>query len=332
MKNKGLFSGDALAKVLHYYNYPSDVDKIICPFHEDVYPSMQVNYSSGSCFCYGCQKSYDTLSFVKHFEKQDDDLKACITLAKILKTKGVSKIKAKQASVKRGDNKQLLTEAEDYYDNLKTVDWRVEDTPEVEYMLERGFSRKALNICKAKYTYNASYPLVFPMFDNDEFRGWVCRTTLKSIEKRRKYLYNEGFSRATTLCGQYSKGKVVVICEGYMDMLKLRQFGLKNVVAILGWKITAEQIAKLKAKDITHVISALDADECGRKGTAYLRNFFKVTEFQYPKGIKDAGDLDKKQFKIAFEKTKSKVNQGGHKNEFSRRHQKPGQKIRYKQK
>lgn len=78
-------------------------------------------------------------------------------------------------------------------------------------------------------------------------------------------MYNEGFSRATTLCGTYTKGKVVVICEGYMDMLKFKQFGLKNVVAILGWKITAEQIAKLKKAGITHVISALDNDECGKK-------------------------------------------------------------------
>ena len=302
-----LTNGDALAKVLHYYNYPSGEEKIVCPFHDDIYPSMQVNYDSGSCFCYGCQKSFDALSFVKHFEKEEDDLKACIKMAKIMKSKGVSKIKAKVPTVKRTDNKQLLIEAQDYYFNLKTVDWNKEDSEEVRYMLKRGFTRKSLNISKAKYTYNTSYPLIFPMFDNDEFKGWVCRTTLKTIEKRRKYLYNEGFSRATTLCGHYSRGKVVVICEGYMDMLKLRQYGLKNVVAILGWKITAEQIAKLKAKNITHVISALDSDECGRKGTAYLKNFFEVTEFQYPKGVKDAGDLSKEQFKQALIKTKAKL-------------------------
>lgn len=305
-----LFSGDALAKVLHYYNYPSDEEKIICPFHEDVLPSMQVNYSSGSCFCYGCQKSFDPLSFVKQFEKEDDDLKACIKLAYIMKTKKVSKIKAKRSTVKRANNKQMLTEAKDYYFNLKTINWYDEHSEELDYMIERGFKRSTLNMCKAKYTYNKSYPLVFPMFDNDEFKGWVCRTTLKTIEKRRKYLYNEGFSRATTLCGTYSKGKIIVICEGYMDMLKFKQFGLKNVVAILGWKITAEQIAKLKKMGITHVISALDNDECGKKGTSYLKNFFRVTQFQYPAGIKDAGDMSQKQFNLAFNKTKAKIKGG----------------------
>ena len=306
MKKNNLYDGDALAKVLHYYNYPSDEEKIVCPFHEDVFPSMQVNYSTGSCFCYGCQKTFDTLSFVKQLEHIDDDLVACIKLAKIMTSKQVSKIKAKQVNVKRSDNKQMLIEAEDYYYNLKTVNWQQEHSNELKYMLARGFKRKTLNMCKAKYTYNSSYPIIFPMFDNDVFKGWVCRTTLKSIEKRRKYLYNEGFSRATTLCGTYTKGKPVVICEGYMDMLKFKQFGLQNVVAILGWKITAEQIAKLKAYRITTVISALDADECGRKGTAYLKNFFKVVQFSYPKGTKDAGEMTQKQFEIAYSKTKAK--------------------------
>lgn len=302
-----LFDGNALAKVLHYYNYPSDEEKIVCPFHADVYPSMQVNYDTGSCFCYGCQKSYDTLALVKAFEHQKDDLKACIKLAHIMTTKKVSKIKAKQATIKRSNNKDALVIAEDFYFNLKTVDWRKEHSDEAEYMVRRGFKRSALNMCKAKYSYMRAYPLIFPMFDNDEFKGWVCRTTLKAIEQRRKYLYNEGFSRATTLCGTYSKKCTLVICEGYMDMLKFKQFGLKNVVAILGWKITAEQVAKLKKMGITHVISALDNDECGKKGTKYLSNFFKVTKFQYPKGIKDAGEMTQEQFNISFEKTKLKV-------------------------
>ena len=320
-----VFSGDALAKVLHYYNYPSDEEKIVCPFHSDIYPSMQVNYSTGSCFCYGCQKSYDTLSFVKQIENINDDLAACRKLAYIIRTKKVSKIKAKQHTIKKSSNKEALVIAKDYYYNLKTIDWTKEHSDEKKYMIQRGFKASTLNLCKAKYTYNSSYPLIFPMFDNDEFKGWVCRTTAKSIEKRRKYLYNEGFSRATTLCGSYSQGNVVVICEGYMDMLKFKQFGLKNVVAILGWKVTSEQVAKLKKSKIEYVISALDTDECGKKGTKYLKNFFKVIEVSYPKGVKDAGEMTQKQFDTAFRETKRKLlnekkNRRTQKDGFSRRY------------
>ena len=61
---------------------------------------------------------------------------------------------------------------------------------------------------------------------------------------------------------------------------------------------------------ITHVISALDNDECGRKGTAYLKNFFNVTPFQYPTCVKDAGEMSQEQFNTAFNKTKAKFKGG----------------------
>ena len=117
-------------------------------------------------------------------------------------------------------------------------------------MAKRGFSWKILNQCRAKVTYNANYPIVFPMFDNGEFKGWVCRTTNKLVEQKRKYLYNEGFSRATTLVGNYKGKKRVVVVEGYMDRLKVRSFGEERVIAILGWKMTNEQITSSKDKEL----------------------------------------------------------------------------------
>ena len=78
------------------------------------------------------------------------------------------------------------------------------------------------------------------------------------------------------------------------------------MVAILGWKMTDNQIDKLKKAGITKVISALDNDECGRKGSAYLRNYFEVTRWCYLKGIKDPGDFNSSNYKKMFERTKSR--------------------------
>ena len=141
------------------------------------------------------------------------------------------------------------------------------------------------------------------MLDNGKFRGWVCRTMRKDIEAKRKYLYNEGFSRANTLVGNYGSEKYVFVVEGYMDRLKFIQYGIDNVVAILGWKMSAEQERKLKEKGITHVISALDNDECGRKGTKYLQTIFKVTRFTYLKGIKDPGEMSEEKFEKMYRRT-----------------------------
>lgn len=308
-----------LAKVLWYYNLIPNVydpvQKIVCPFHSDVNPSMSVDLKRGTCYCFGCNEYFDAQRFVSRMESKYhglNDLKAAQMYVKILKSKKCSDIHIEKAlkNYKRPNKKQLYDEAYDYYHGLGSIDWKdteIEEAIEArEYMDKRGFSPDTLNRCKAKVTYNNSYGLIFPMLDNGKFRGWVCRTMKKEIEAKRKYLYNEGFSRANTLVGNYGTEKYVFVVEGYMDRLKFVQYGIDNVVAILGWKMSAEQERKLKEKGITHVISALDNDECGRKGTKYLQTIFKVTRFTYLKGIKDPGEMSEEKFEKMYSRTMRK--------------------------
>ena len=208
-------------------------------------------------------------------------------------------------------SKQLYAEAYDYYHGLRKVDWSNDSGEEIDqarqYMLDRGFSPSTLNLVGAKVTYNTSYGIIFPITDNGRFRGWVCRTMMPEIAKKRKFLYNKGFTRATTLVGNYGSKRYVVVVEGYMDRLKFIQCGYTNVVAIFGWRITNEQIQKLRDANIQLVISALDNDECGRNGTKYLRQFFPVVRFQYLKGLKDPGDMDQVKFQKMINKTSAKA-------------------------
>lgn len=307
--------GTNLAKVLWYYNLiPSTSSlsqKIVCPFHEDVNPSMIVNLDDGSWFCFGCNLSGDAVKFVKLMEAKYNnlnDLQAYKKYLRILKSDKCSGIKLSKSTVKQKPlQRQLYNEAYDYYHGLKRINWNDSGEPEVisarDYMMNRGFSPVTLNKCGAKVTYNQSYGLIFPMLDNGKFKGWVCRTMIKSIEQKRKYLYNEGFSRATTLVGTYGKKNYVFVVEGYMDRLKFVQFGEENVVAILGWKMSPQQIQKLKDKGITKVISALDNDDCGRKGTKFLQKHFNVTRFAYLKGIKDPGEMTQESFNKMLKRT-----------------------------
>lgn len=318
-------NGESLAKVLWYYNLIPDVNslsqKIVCPFHDDVNPSMIVNLEDGSWFCFGCNLAGDAKKFVKLMEAKHNglnDLQAYKKYLQILKSDKCSDIKLDiSQKVPRGPQKELYNEAYDYYHGLRKVNWSDSGEPEVvaarEYMTKRGFTPETLTKTKAKVTYNHSYGLIFPMLDNGKFKGWVCRTMVRAVEEKRKYLYNEGFSRATTLVGDYGAEDYVIVVEGYMDRLKFVQFGVTNVVAILGWKMSPQQIQKLKDKGITKVISALDNDECGRKGTKFLKQHFEVTRFTYLKGIKDPGDMTKELFDKMFRRTMKhfKENQGG---------------------
>lgn len=316
-------NGSELAKVLWYYGLiptvHEAVQKIVCPFHDDVNPSMIIDLQKGRWYCFGCGKNGDARKFVSEMEwkyHQLNDLEAAIKYRKILKSKKVSDIKLSKAvrKFRRPSKKALYDEAYDYFHGLSKVDWRnpgdiTEALEARQYMKDRGYSPQTLNKVKAKVTYNNRYGLIFPMLDNGKFRGWVCRTMIKEVEQRRKYLYNEGFSRATTLCGDYGSKEYVIVVEGYMDRLRFIEVGIEpdNVVAILGWKMSDEQQQKLKDKGIKYIISALDNDEAGKKGTRFLKTTgFKIVRFQYLKGIKDPGEMSEEQFKKCYKRTMTK--------------------------
>lgn len=302
-----------LLKVCWYYNLIQDVshNKIICPFHEDVNPSMMLDFENNRWFCFGCQLSGDAAKMVQLIEKKYNnlnDLSSYIKYKKILNSDKCSELRLQNVVYKKKKpQRELYTQAYDYYHGLKKIDWNNHEFEEVtkclSYMEERGFDSYILNKCKAKVTFNNLYPIIFPMLDNGKFKGWVCRTNDKNTEKKRKYLYNEGFSRANTLVGDYGSKSYVFVVEGYMDRLKFVQFGQNNVVAILGWKMSTHQIEKLKSKGIKTIISALDNDECGKKGTIFLKKHFRVIRFKYLKGIKDPGEMNKRMFDTMLRKT-----------------------------
>lgn len=299
-----------------YYGLIEDVrldQKIVCPFHEDVNPSMKVDLEKGKYFCFGCEASGDALSFVmeickKYGKGKINDLESCMEYFKILKSKEVKSLKIRHKAKVKKASTQCLIEAKDYYYGLSKTDWIHGDSEEIircrSYMQQRGFTPQILQEIGAKVTYDRYYPIVFPILDNGEFRGWVERTDNKRVEKLRKYLYNDGFSKNQTLAGDYTKTHTVVLCEGYMDMLKLKMLGYKKVVAIMGWHISDIQVRKLKEKGIETVISALDEDRCGIKGTELLKQHFQVVRFQYPEGVSDPGELNKHTFWIADKRTK----------------------------
>lgn len=281
---------------------PESQYKVCCPFHGDVNPSMMINRETSNFYCFGCNKSGSSFELVKYSHPELSDFDAM----KLMKETVRNKSKLKNNNINniiynnntKENYKDSLLKSKNYYFNLPSVNWYKVDEEQFvikHYMNKRGFTCKTLNSSEAKYTYNSNYPIVFPMFENGLFRGYVMRTNLKEVEEQRKYMYNKGFHRRNSLPGQFHSDCVIVV-EGFLDKLAANQLGFQNVVSTLGWKISSGQFEKLKRKNIKHILCALDNDECGRNGYKYLsilceKSNIKISRVRFQKGTKDFGDL-----------------------------------------
>lgn len=303
MQNEKFLSRDAFIAVLKYYGIFEDQElyKIVCPFHGDLNPSMQINLNKSFFYCYGCGIHGSTFELVKAFEPTLNTFEVYRKVAEIVKGNTASKniaASAEPSFKSKASYREGIGIARDFYYNLPKTNWfKVdEDAFGIKmYMNKRGFKTSTLNKAQAKATYNKLYPIVFPMFDNGVFRGYVMRTDDPTVEGERKYMYNKGFKRRITLPGDY-KYHTVVLVEGFLDMLKAKQIGIKYVVAVLGWKLTGEQLEKLKKAGVKTIICALDNDDAGNKGYKYLKrvcsiNKLKLYRLRYPKSMKDMGDV-----------------------------------------
>ena len=67
-----------LAKILWYYNLIPNTtllsQKIVCPLHDDVNPSMAINLEEGKWFCFGCNEHGGPSDFVIKMEEKYNGL------------------------------------------------------------------------------------------------------------------------------------------------------------------------------------------------------------------------------------------------------------------
>lgn len=301
---------------------PEPLYKVICPFHQDVNASMQINRETKFWYCYGCHAKGSTLELIKYSHPDWTDFKCISYITKLCKNKGIEESNEGEGALYNIYNNtnntkhisfvESIKDSKNYYDTLPPVNWYKPCNSEANgeeamecrrYMKKRGFTSKLLKECGAKPSLNKYYPICIPLLENGKFMGYVMRTFDKEIEAERKYMYNRGFKRERTLAGRFTKNEALVVVEGYLDCLKAQQFGVKNAAALLGWKMSQTQLKKVKKYNIPLIICATDNDEAGDKGYKYLLRLskihgFKVERLKYPKGIKDFGDLKKNEDKL----------------------------------
>lgn len=124
--------------------------------------------------------------------------------------------------------------------------------------------------------------LIFPIADERQrIRGFGGRSM---GEAQPKYLNSPAsniFDKKRILYGMHlasehcRKKDYAILCEGYLDVIALHEYGLKNAVCSMGTALTHEQIRSVKRRTL-RVISLYDADMAGLAATERnLENFLK---------------------------------------------------------
>jgi transposase/5S rRNA maturation endonuclease (ribonuclease M5) len=111
-------------------------------------------------------------------------------------------------------------------------------------------------------------------------------------------IYNQDQLLLDPEAGRQASTFGLVLVEGFFDVAKLVEAGCRNVGALMGAHISAEQIERLvwirSRIGFSRIVLFLDRDETGRKGACQAferlrQNHFEVSVFDWDRGL--SGDL-----------------------------------------
>ncbi len=306
----------------------------LCPFHSERTPSFNVNDETGRYMCFGCGAKGDVFTFVQQIEHLDFiasvERLASRAGIELHYTSGAGSGERKH----RKELQELMTSAVDWYhtrllegpdaraareylrsrglagDVARTykLGWAPDDWDQLcralgapAKMLTEiglGFVNKAGRL---QDSFRAR--VMFPIFDENgqavAFGGRVLpgstdpakykNSTETPIYTKSRTLYGLNWAK-----GQVIKDDVVVVCEGYTDVIGFHRSGVSTAVATCGTALTEEHV-KLMKRYAKNVVLAFDADSAGQgaaeKFYAWEKKYdVSVAVAQFPEGL-DPGEL-----------------------------------------
>lgn len=273
----------------------------VCPFHDDHSPSMSVSREKQIYSCFSCGATGNVFTFLMNYENM-----SFVDAVRFLGEKQGIKIAGSKPKVedKNKDLYEMYDTAVLYYKNNLNSTYGEEarkylydrglTDEDIKYfniglalnnnnlsssLLKKHNKEKIIDIGLAYESDGKLLDLyrnriMFPIIDLNgnfcAFSGRIYNTTEGS-----KYINTKGttiFKKSNVLYNYYNakdiikKKKEIIICEGFMDVIRLHTIGLKNAVALMGTSFTSEQMEFIK-KLKCNVVLNLDRDDAGESAT-----------------------------------------------------------------
>ena len=269
----------------------------VCPFHDDHSPSMSVSREKQIYRCFTCGASGNVLTFVMNYEnigfvdalkKLGDKVGIHLDIKSSQKDSKYSEFydiyKLSTNFYKNNLNSPLGEEAREYLnsrkiteDMIKTFDIGLSLNDSLSKMLVKKYDSKKLIDIGLSHEYNGKIAdlflnrIMFPIkdlfgnvvaysgrkYDNSDAPKYI-NTKETVIFKKGNVLYNY-FSALEEI----RRKKEIIICEGFMEVIRLYSIGVKNVVALMGTSFTNDQLEVIKKLNVNVVLN-LDNDDPGK--------------------------------------------------------------------
>lgn len=251
-----------ITHVLKHYNLkPDRNNRLLCPFHEDKTPSMQVYPETGTwtCFSTNCSAgSGDVIDFILNYEKCSKH--EAIEKAKILAgAMGIAPTGSRQQPSEEGlfaSFLQSLPRSQKALDYIKTRG--LEQAKEIGY--NTGSQSSQMKYC-----------LVFPLKDREnQIVSLYGRSILNDTDKRHYYSANR---KGLYPCYPPVNTTKLILTEAIIDAATLLQIPeiteTRTILSLYGTNgLTGEHLTAIKQlPELTEIILFLDGDEAGRKAT-----------------------------------------------------------------
>jgi len=267
--DKGQFVREQLSRLGSGVQFTDQQAKILCPFHADKNPSLDValieihgKVGVGGFNCWSCSASggWNKLAYKLGLDAWDQEQSALTphNAFSVL----ADDLERKQEASKPKQYQKPPTEP-------WTGGWRG---------LTGGFLRN--HGAESYWDRMASeYRLWLPIHDlHNNLVGHVAaRLPDSRIADKLKYLNSEDFpAKKVWYCLNYeTKPHTVVAVEGPYDCLRFRSFGIPAIGQLGVGQLSVEKASQLIARGVQRIVLAYDADEAGRKATPESAKLFK---------------------------------------------------------
>ncbi|HEY5601702.1 MAG TPA: DNA primase [Gammaproteobacteria bacterium] len=274
-----------------------------CPFHNEKTPSFTVSAAKQFYHCFGCGAHGSAISFLMEYERLEF-VDAVEELASMAGMTVPHEASSPQHKVTRDLYDILEQASQFYREQLrqhpgapKAVDYLKQRglSGEIAAVFDIGYAPPGWDNA-LRYFAGKNLPekqllaaglliakqggghydrfrdrIMFPIRDR---RGRVIGFGGRALgDETPKYLNSpetEVFHKGRELYGFYEARKYsgdlsrLIVVEGYMDVVALSQYGIKNVVATLGTATTKEHLEKL-FRAVPEVVFCFDGDRAGRQ-------------------------------------------------------------------